>query len=304
MFGYIRIQKEELKMRDYYTYNKKYCTLCHMIGKNYGFIYRMVLSYDVMFLALVLENFDAPHSNMSFRCPINLRKKINVEFSERVTEYTAFINYYLAILKQKDDINDDNMIFKKLALKKFMSNSRYKRVVPKYKKEIDVLSDMMNNINGLEKKDASFDVLTNAFADFFTEIFKIYFRLYDIEIEEITKDKIYTIAFNLGKWIYMMDAYDDYIEDVKNGRFNLLTTMMQKDDSAGKVNTHKKIAIMNEILIYKMKKAFNEIKWEKNGELIDNIISYGCKGTYYRILHKKYFEIEQQLSDVFVKEQK
>ncbi|MGN9020224.1 DUF5685 family protein [Lachnospiraceae bacterium HCP1S3_C3] len=300
MFGYIRIQKEELKMRDYYTYNKKYCTLCHMIGKNYGFIYRMILSYDVTFLMLVLENFDTSYSNISFRCPINLRKKVNAEFSERVTEYTAFINYYLAVLKLKDDIEDDNIIIKKLALKKFMSNLQYKSVATKYTNEIQVLSDMMSNINELEKNNTSFDVLTNAFAEFFTEIFRIYFRLYDIEVKEMIKDKIYTIVYNLGKWIYMMDAYDDYIEDIKNGRFNLLTTMMQKDDSAEKINTHKKIAIMNGILIYKMKKAFNEIKWEKNGEIIDNIISYGCNATYYRILHKRYFQIEHQLSDEFV----
>ena len=294
MFGYVRIRKEELRIREYYTYNRKYCGLCQMLGKKYGFIYRMILSYDVVFLMLVLENFDADCCNLSFRCPMNPLKKIDTEVSEKIAEYSAFINYYLAILKLEDDVLDENKLFKKMALKKLRRNSYYKCMVKEYGKEVDALYGMINNVNKLEKENASFDVLSNSFGNFFAEIFKVFFRLYKQDSVEIMNDKMYDMCFNLGKWIYIMDAYDDYIEDIKCGQFNLLRKMMEEDDSPEKLRVHKKIATINRILLLKMKHAFNQITWNKNGEIIGNVISYGCISTYSRILHRRYPKIEAE----------
>lgn len=123
----------------------------------------------------------------------------------------------------------------------------------------------MNTVNELEKTNTSFDILSNSFGDFFAEIFKIYFRFYKKDNVEIMKDNVFSLCFNLGKWIYIMDAYDDYSEDIKYGKFNLLRNIMNEDDSSYKLRAHKKISTINRILILKMKESFNKITWNKNG---------------------------------------
>ena len=52
MFGYIRVSKPELKIKEYEMYKAVYCSLCKKLGKDYGFFSRFALSYDFTFTAL------------------------------------------------------------------------------------------------------------------------------------------------------------------------------------------------------------------------------------------------------------
>lgn len=49
MFGYVTVQKGELKVKDYYTYKAYYCGLCKVLKEKYGFLGQMTLTYDMTF---------------------------------------------------------------------------------------------------------------------------------------------------------------------------------------------------------------------------------------------------------------
>ena len=51
MLGYIKTQRDDLRIRDFRLYKQQYCALCQGIGKKYGIVYRLILSYDMVFLA-------------------------------------------------------------------------------------------------------------------------------------------------------------------------------------------------------------------------------------------------------------
>lgn len=291
MFGYVKVLKDDLKIRDFRTYRKKYCSLCQMLGKKYGMIYRLIISYDMVFLILVFENFEKENLSLSFKCPMNLLKKIDVNISVCVGEYCAFINYYLAVLKVKDDVMDENRFMKKIMLKIFEHNSFYKQMLEMYGDELNNLFELMDTVNILEQENAKFDKLSNSFGTFFAEIFKIFFDFYKKDTEEINPD-LYMLCFNLGKWIYIMDAYDDYNKDIQSNQFNLLKEILENEDSTEKLRAHKKILMINEMLISKMEELFFRISWEKNEAILYNIISEGCMNTYIKILHKNYPEME------------
>lgn len=53
MFGYVRIDKGELKVKEYEAYRGIYCSLCRALSKRYGLFSRLILSYDMTFLAMV-----------------------------------------------------------------------------------------------------------------------------------------------------------------------------------------------------------------------------------------------------------
>lgn len=53
MFGYVRPFKPELKINEFDTYKGMYCGLCKQLGRDYGLLARMTLSYDFAFLAML-----------------------------------------------------------------------------------------------------------------------------------------------------------------------------------------------------------------------------------------------------------
>ena len=59
MLGYVTIEKNELKVREFEMYQAYYCGICKSIGRRFGQLPRMVLSYDSVFLALVLAGLAA-----------------------------------------------------------------------------------------------------------------------------------------------------------------------------------------------------------------------------------------------------
>ena len=52
MFGYIRVNKPELKVKEFEIYNAVYCGLCREMGKSYGIFSKFCLSYDMTFVTV------------------------------------------------------------------------------------------------------------------------------------------------------------------------------------------------------------------------------------------------------------
>ena len=55
MFGYVRISPDKLNGEEKELYQSCYCGLCHTLGKRYGAAARMILNYDLVFLAMLLS---------------------------------------------------------------------------------------------------------------------------------------------------------------------------------------------------------------------------------------------------------
>ena len=56
MFGYVHINKDELKIREYNVYKSYYCGLCKALGKRYNQLVRLGLSFDMTFLAILADS--------------------------------------------------------------------------------------------------------------------------------------------------------------------------------------------------------------------------------------------------------
>lgn len=49
MFGYVRPNRDELKVRELRDYEALYCGLCRALGRRHGFFARFFLNYDFTF---------------------------------------------------------------------------------------------------------------------------------------------------------------------------------------------------------------------------------------------------------------
>ena len=55
MFGNVKPLKQELKLRDYSNYRAYYCGLCKSMGGRYAGLCRLGLSYEAVFIAVVIS---------------------------------------------------------------------------------------------------------------------------------------------------------------------------------------------------------------------------------------------------------
>ena len=62
MFGYVLINKPELKIREFEVYQSYYCGLCHCLQKRSGVFGRMTLNYDITFLTMLLSDLYDPET--------------------------------------------------------------------------------------------------------------------------------------------------------------------------------------------------------------------------------------------------
>ncbi len=287
MFGYVKIKRDCLIVKDYNLYNKKYCSLCYSIGKKYGLIYRLFTSYDMILLVLCLEIFEDNRIYYKFRCPLNKLKKIEVNNSESIYDYVSFINYHLMIEKLNDNIIDKKSKLCLVLRKIFIRNKNYSIMKSKLGKSVDELDKIMYKINLLEKNNSNLDDLLNLFGKYFATLIEIYFKAVNLE-KNSQYYEIYNLLFNYGKWIYLMDAYDDYEDDKKNKQFNLLNSLYENDKSPNKIETHKKMKLFNDMLIYKMNSNLVDIDDSYKKRLISNMVNQGNRKVYYNILKKNY----------------
>ena len=55
MFGYVVLNKPEIKFKDFDMYRSFYCGLCRELRERYGISGQITLSYDMTFVILLLS---------------------------------------------------------------------------------------------------------------------------------------------------------------------------------------------------------------------------------------------------------
>ena len=64
MFGYVLINKEELKFKEYDVYKSYYCGLCQTLNNRSGRFSQLTLNYDMTFLQLLLTGLYEPETKI------------------------------------------------------------------------------------------------------------------------------------------------------------------------------------------------------------------------------------------------
>ena len=62
MFGYIIVNKPEMKFREFDVYHGYYCGLCKKLKQHYGKFGQITLSYDMTFVLMVLTSLYEPEA--------------------------------------------------------------------------------------------------------------------------------------------------------------------------------------------------------------------------------------------------
>nr|WP_312578403.1 DUF5685 family protein [Sedimentibacter sp.] len=259
MFGYVTIDKMELKFKEYYSYKGYYCGLCMSLKHKYSNLSRMTLNYDMTFLILLLSSLYEPKNNIyNSRCIAHPNKK-QLIIQNDITEYASSINIILSYYNLKDNWDDEkdvkSLVFARLLKKEFKKANA--ELIDKSEK----ISKRIKNIAQLEKEDTSdIDKVSNEFGHLMEEII-----LYKEDAWEKTLRKL---GFFLGKYIYLLDAYEDMEKDKKNNSYNPFN----------KLNIQNINAYAKEILMLNLSFLSEEVEklpLIQDKEIIENIIYSG-----------------------------
>ena len=272
MFGYVKINKMDLTFREYEHYRGYYCGLCKYLKDNHGEISRLTLNYDITFLILVLSALYRPKSNIieegCITNPFKKKKKIINE----ITEYAASMNVLLAYYKLEDNLNDENRIKDKVAYNLY--KKKLKLAYEKYPKKAEFIKAQLEELNKLEKeKNVNIDMVSNTFGALMGEVF--------VYKNDDYEEDLRNIGFNIGKYIYLLDAYEDLGKDYEKGRYNPFIEYIGKREEL-KDRVDKLISISLGILA----QSIDNLNLKMNINIIDNIVYSGVYLRYKSILDK------------------
>ena len=278
MFGYVRVRKGDLRVKEYEFYKAVYCGLCHH-QKKLSRRLRYTLSYDTVFLALARMGISGEKASfLNKRCLVHPCKGCLTSPSLR---YTAKASAVLLYEKLSDDIADEKgmkkllaRIFKKSA-KKALRHADTEALSIRVKRYLYELSD-------LERENCpSVYPPAEVFGKLLGEVFA-----FDEEnaFTEEEKNALYTLGYRTGRFIYILDAYADREDDARDGKYNPFNLSQTPLDDAAKAA----LITALDLEMVASREVLNENTVKDGGILaiLENLVALGLPDVARSIIEK------------------
>jgi len=268
MFGYIVVHKPELKVREYETYRASYCGLCRSLKKRHGRLGQMTLSFDMTFLALLLTGLYEPETVTGCgRCLAHPMQRHHYR-ENPYFDYAADMNVMLTYYKCLDDWQDEHKITRFVFAK--LLTGKMKKIRRLYGKKAEKTGRLLQKLGEFEKNNIC-DI--DKTAGFFGEIMAELFVYRADEWEE----KLRRMGFFFGKFIYLMDAYEDIEEDLEKGRYNPLSELYKTDAFEQECQQILKM------MMAETSRVFELLPILEDAEILRNILYAGVWSRYGQI---------------------
>lgn len=273
MFGYVRPVEAELCERDRARYRAVYCGLCHAIGRRCGNAARLTLNYDFAFLAMLLcpaETETALRAQRCLRHPVKGRTScVGGPWLDMAAEESII----LAWQKLRDDVADrgglGGLPARGAALGLLRAYRRAAGHRPEFARQTAGALERLREME--EARIPSMDRTADAFAGILRAAVP----------EGLPGNRARTLEqllYHLGRWIYLVDAWDDLEEDRAAGRYNPLLERFRGEPEAEYVGT---------TLTHSVKLAVSAYQLEEFGcwsPIIENVLYRGLPAVQEAVL--------------------
>jgi len=274
MFGYITPDPGRLDDAQKQRYRAYYCGLCHSLHSRYGQAGRLSLSNDMTFLAILLCSMYSPaESQKAVRCAVHPVKKHTFLKSEWI-DFAADMNVLLFWLKCRDRQLDDGPLAGTAGEKVFRKKA--KQAEARWPVQAEGIKTALNRLWELERSgNPDPDALCNLSGEMLGACFVP-------KPDDMWASGLRAVGEGLGRFVYWMDAWEDYDSDIRNGRFNPLKVYHSRDDYEDFVRNTL------ELLISDATEAFEILPLEEDLGLLRNILYSGVWQRYVLRVEKKY----------------
>ena len=276
MFGYVQADRDELKVREYRLYRAYYCGLCRTLQKKYGFFTKFLLNYDCTFASILLSLIMGSTELVNARCPFNPFKRETMAEVTPETEFAAALNVIFAYNNLLDKYRDDKKLYAGFAVLLF--RGAYKKAKKNYPDAVLAVEDALQRLNDVEKaNNPDIDDAANCSADMLSGAISAY-PFGDDAVMQTAK----RMCADIGRWIYIADAWTDRIRDEKTGSYNPANlSEAEKDDIMHLLYT----------TLSRAKDAYDRLPFDRKDPahaIIDNMLCRGCAKVTEQVLSDKY----------------
>ncbi len=286
MYGYVRTHSPELKVREQEYYRAVYCGFCRSLGQCTGQCSRLTLSYDFTFFALVRMALEGVEPTFKARrCLVHpLHRRPMAEPCDTLA-LCAYASAVLGYHKVKDDRRDEkgSKRAKATVAMPYIAALRRRALKHGY-------TDMDERVDACMKALAALEAARPASVDEPADLFGA--LMADLWAYRLTGDQAKlarTVGRHVGRWIYIVDAADDFREDIHRGRYNPLVCLWQSTDMTDDRREELRLALLGELM--GVERAMDLLTFTDGQEdirgILHNILYEGMPGTARRILFEK-----------------
>lgn len=216
MFGYVRPSVRRLSQEDQDRFSAMYCGLCHTLQRRYGLAARMILNYDLTFLAILLQDED-DCTGTCRRCAVHPLKKRPCAGQSQALDTAADYSVILSWWQLQDGIADHGFWGRwKYRLAAWLLGGAYRKA-RKARPDFDESTRrQLQELAQLEQGGCpSIDQPADTFA-------KLLAGAAGEVADQRRRRVLQQLLYHLGRWIYLTDAADDLAKDLRSGSYNPL----------------------------------------------------------------------------------
>ena len=286
MFGYVRPFKSELLVREYDQYKAAYCQLCRALKEHYGRAASFTLSYDCTFYALLM--LSTREARLSFhhgRCVMNPLKRCDfLESGGKAYHKAAALSVLLTYHKLRDNLEDDSF-FKSLGSRLFLPfvSRKARKAAEEYPFLAQEAQKAMDGQRQAEENAGGVDACAEPTANLLAALFR------ELACDSLQGAALERFGYFLGRWVYLMDAADDLLDDLKEGAFNPFIPRLGLSGKTELTPQERKAAdqACNQTLnatAAQMLLAFNLVELRNFGPILENVVTKGLPEIQREIL--------------------
>ncbi len=271
MFGYVLPQAAELKVREWHAYRAYYCGLCKELQREYGFLSRLLLNYDLVLPALLADGAAGAAAPMrAERCVANPIERRPMCGRSDGLALAADALVLTAYYKLADDRADERFFrrWAASALQRLLRGKAEKAAArrPALDAELraQVAAQQALEARGSDSADEAADPTAHMTRAIFAEAVP-------------NSRAAARMGLFIGKIIYYLDAAEDYADDARRGAYNVFARQgLSRAEAVAEAQRLCRMCAGEAAL------AYNLLSAGPRGPILDNIIFLGLPQSIAR----------------------
>ena len=282
MFGYVKAYKPYMRIYEYEIYRSVYCSVCKRLSREYGFVTRLPLSYDIAFLGLMeLSLKESRIKVCKERCPLHPIRKTVCLRSDKDLDLTCAASVMLTYHKLRDDMADKGVLKKAaaMALLPFFKKAN-RQAEKRYPDLSDKISSAMKQQSEIERrKSDSLDEAAHPTALMMQAVFS------ELAADDEQREKLGRFGYLLGRFVYICDALDDLDDDLRTGGYDPLIEKFCKNGFDSEVKKQITAFCRDSIMLTlgALSEVYVDLHPMRYKDITDNIIYLGLKASFKRV---------------------
>lgn len=293
MYGFLRPYYPILTREERAAYQKIYCGQCAALGSLFGYPWRLLVSYDASFLALLLssqQNHLAQKEKVW--CGI-LPRRVTALNADDVPQLLSSCFSMVIFSARVIDSRLEKRSFINAALGKLASKNHEKArsILKSLGFPVEALDFALRSQDDLERG-AKHDIIRYAepTARFSAEAFRFVANLSGARENE---DVLYSIGYNVGMTIYLSDACFDIIKDMQKGQFNPLLMYSGYGHHFDHIDSREEVANFIVESMTRIDRLTDELVLRNYHKLLKNILCAGFPSTVRRRVGRTYSKLRK-----------